>query len=186
MTGLKREVVANLAQHGVGAEVGRRVGRNNGRDIAGMSRELVIAARAEVSVIENLAAAGIRFDERAGNRLHGEVAANRKNFNVAVADIGERDGPRMVSDVYVRVTHIVDVDNSVGSFKAQISMESFRRKRARGRTKAKGCVLRDEKFVVDSTGLLIGAREKMRNDLDTIAALLIIDFRFVRLKRGLY
>src|SRR5208283_800534 len=42
----------------------------------------------------------------------------------------------------------------------------------------------DEELVVDAAGLRVGTLEKMRDDLNAVAALLVVDFRLIRLKRG--
>ena len=57
--GLERKIVLHPAQHRVRAEIGRNVGRHQGFDVTGMGGELVVAAGAEITVVENLSAAGI-------------------------------------------------------------------------------------------------------------------------------
>lgn len=118
MAGLEGEIVLNLAENGVGAEVSRRICGDNRRDVAGMSRELVIAARPEITVVENLAAAGIGLNQWAGDRLHRNVAADGSNLDVAVPHIGQRDWTTHGVHVHVTVAHIVNIDDGVGPFQA--------------------------------------------------------------------
>lgn len=63
-------------------------------------------------------------------------------------------------------------------------MEPFRRQRTGGGTKAQRRVGWDEEFVVDSARLLVGALKKMRDDLNAVTALLVVDLRLIRLERG--
>jgi len=184
MVGLERKIVLNLAEHGMGAEVGGDIGGNEGGDVTVVSGELVIASGAEIAVVKNLAASGVGFDERASDRFEGDVTADGRDFDVTVANVGEGDGTAHGVDVDVPVAHVVDVNDSVDALKAQVAVEMFGGEGAGGGMEAQGGVGRNEDFVVDAAALLIGALEKMGDNFNAIAALLGIDLGFVGLKDG--
>jgi len=184
MAWLKREIALDFAEHGMHAEIGGGVCGNNGYDVAIMSGEFIVAAGAEIPVIKDLAAAGIGLDEGSGDRFQSHISADGRDFDVTVANVGEGDGTAHGVDVDVPVAHVVDVNDSVDALKAQVAVEMFGGERTGGGTEAQGCVRRNEDFVVDAAALLIGAVEKMGDDLDAIAALLGIDLGFVGLKGG--
>ena len=91
MPGLERKVVLHPAQHRVRSETGRDIRGRQGLDIAGVGGEPIVAAGTEITIVKNLPAAGIHLHQRPINRRQMDVAADGSDFNVAVANIGQRD-----------------------------------------------------------------------------------------------
>src|ERR1019366_4947681 len=86
LLGLERKIVLDPAQHRVRAEISRDIRGHQGLDITGVGSEPIVAAGAEITIVENLTAAGIRLNQRSRDRLQMDVAANGSNLNVAVAN----------------------------------------------------------------------------------------------------
>ncbi len=78
-----------------------------------MGGELVVAAGAEITIVENLPAARIRLNQRSRDRLQMDVAADGSDLNVAVADIGQRDRPAHRPDVHMTITYVANIHHGI-------------------------------------------------------------------------
>src|SRR5260370_25545312 len=74
--GLEFKVVLDTAQHRVRAEISRDLGGRQGLDIPGVGGEPIVASGAEITVVENLSAAGICLHQRSTDRLQVDVATD--------------------------------------------------------------------------------------------------------------
>src|SRR5260370_2296232 len=101
--GLERKIVLHPAHHGVGAEIGRDIRRHQGLDITGVGGELVVAAGAKITIVENPSTAGIRLHQRSGDRLQMDVATDGRDLNVSVANIRQCDRPAHPPDVHMTI-----------------------------------------------------------------------------------
>ena len=110
---VERKIVLHLSQHGVRTEIRRDIPRRQGFDITGVRGELIVAAGTEITIVENLAAAGIGLNQRSGHRLQMDVAADRSDLNVAVANIGQRDRPSHRPDVHMTITYVANIHHSI-------------------------------------------------------------------------
>ena len=128
-----------------------------GFDVPAVGGELIVAARAEIAVVEDLSTATAGPNKWSGNGLHRNGAADRGDFHVAVAHIAERDGPTNGRYVDMSVADVVNVDDGVGAFEGEVSLEILGRQRASRRAQVEGSVGRNLKLVVDASGLRIGA-----------------------------
>ncbi len=86
----------HLAQHRVGPETRGDVRRHQRFYITGVGRKSIVAPRAEISIVENRSPARTDLHQRSCDRLQMNVAADRRKLHVTVANVDQRDRPRIV------------------------------------------------------------------------------------------
>src|SRR5450631_3091726 len=182
--GLERKIVLHLTQHGVRAEIRRDIPRRQSFDITGVGGELIVASGAEITVVENLSAAGFRLNQRSRNRFQVHVAADRSDVDVAVANIAERDRSAHRPHVHMAVIYVTNIHNRIRAFQRQVALQVLGRQRTGRRTEIEGSVGRNQHFVVNLAALLVRSLQQVGRDFYPVAILQFVDFHFVRLERG--
>src|SRR5450755_3842493 len=125
VSGLERKIVLHLANNRVRAEIGRDVGRRPSLNVAGVGGELIGASRSEIAFVGDLPAAGRCLNQGSGHRFQMDFAADRRNFDVAVANVGQSDGAAHGAYVDMAVLDIAHIDDSIGALERQVALQAF-------------------------------------------------------------
>src|SRR5271166_285941 len=116
MPRLEREIMLHTAEYGVRTETGGDIRRDQSFDVTRMGDEPVVAARAEIAVVENSSAAGTHLHRQTRDRFQVDVAADGSDLNVTIANIGECDRAAHRPDMHVGIFDFADGNYRVRAF----------------------------------------------------------------------
>src|SRR5450755_1054295 len=111
----------------MGAEIGGDIRGHKSFDVARMSSKAVVAAGAEVAIVGNFSAAGTGLHQRSGDGIQVDLAADGRQFNVAVFYIDQSDGSAHRADVDVAVIDVTHKDDRFRTFQSYVSPQAFHR-----------------------------------------------------------
>ena len=104
-------------------EIGGDIGGYQSFDVAAVSGELIVAARSEITIVRDLAAAGAYLYQRSRDRLQSDIAADRSDLHVSVANIGQGNGATHGLHVHMAILHVADAYDCVRAFECQVALQ---------------------------------------------------------------